>query len=375
MNEVFKEDTRTACNLLEAAVADERSGNSLLLVQPTASEVIFQAKAQKRIPADIKSTLAKIQSKMNKCAPSADRRNPKEGQLPDGSSGQADSMESPPQTSLLAQTVGPPEKIRCQSYASVPAVHPQEGSRAEHEALSSPTAEWGTAPVKEPARGFNLSHALESIQRWMFTRGGEVEDLSTFLFEYAEQSKSLGIRLDRLFVGGLMLHPNVSAYVWKYEEGVPFESREIPRDVFTERTALYGGDAPFIVLMDGRAQRIRIRSSDAVIPEDCNWFKRLGYEDYFALPIKHRGEFKGAVAWCTKHNNGFGPDHIAFFEQSMAPLSAIVRTHTSDIVMSKLVDRLQEEVVDRTQELAQANQDLAKANQRILNQSQAQLRQ
>jgi hypothetical protein len=229
--------------------------------------------------------------------------------------------------------------------------------------------------VKEPEIVFNLPHALDSIQRWMHTRGGEVEDLSTFLIEYAEQAKSLGVRLDRLFVGGLMLHPNVSAYVWKWEEGVPFESREIPRDVFTEKTSLYGSDAPFIVLMEGRAQRIRIRSSDPVIPEDCNWFKRLGYHDYFALPIKHRGEFKGAVAWCSKHENAFGEDHIAFFEQSMAPLSATVRTHTSDIVMSKLVGRLKEEVVDRTQELAQANQDLAKANRRILNQSQAQLRQ
>jgi hypothetical protein len=371
MYEEMPEDARIACQPVEAAV-DERSSDSLLLVQPAASEAIFPMQTKKRRPVDIKSTLAKIRSKHNKPTLSAeDSRIPKSGQMAD--TGQADSMESPSNTSVLAQTVGPPEEIHCQSCGSMPAVHRQEDSRAESEALPSPNAERGASAVKEPASVFNLPHALDSIQRWMYTRGGEVEDLSTFLIEYAEQAKALGVRLDRLFVGGLMLHPNVSAYVWKWEEGVPFESREIPRDVFTERTSLYGGDAPFTVLMDGRAQRIRMRSSDPVIPEDCNWFKRLGYHDYFALPIKHRGEFKGSVAWCSK--NAFDEDHIAFFEQSMAPLSATVRTHTSDIVMSKLVGRLQEEVVDRTQELAQANQDLAKANRRIVNQSQAQLRQ
>ena len=48
------------------------------------------------------------------------------------------------------------------------------------------------------------------------------------------------------------------------------------------------------------------------------------------------------------------------------------RAHTSH--ESQLVGKLQEQVEDRTKELAKANQDLARANRHVLNQSQAQLR-
>ena len=254
---------------------------------------------------------------------------------------------------------------------------------SERLASSQPQCEEQTKPhpyrdVNEaasvPRSRFYLPRALEAAQRWLFTTGGESEDITTFLTGYAEYVGDLGVPLDRVYVGSIMLQPNVSSYVWKWERGVAFEGREIPHGQLHDRKALFGEDTSFNVLMDTNASHIRLRASDLSVPHDLNWMKKLGYEDYFALPIKHNGEFKGAVAWCTKRKEGFDPDHINFLEQSMRSLSTILRTHTSDLVMSHLVGRLQEEVDNRTKELAKANQDLARANRHVINQSQAQLR-
>ena len=221
---------------------------------------------------------------------------------------------------------------------------------------------------------FCLSRALEDIQRWLFTVGDESEDMETFLTSYTECVNDLGIALDRVKVGVIMFQPNISSFLWKWERGVPFEARHMHHQEFMKRKEMHGESAPFNVLMDTNAPHVHLRASDIVLPNELDWMKKLGYEEYFALQIKHKGEFKGAVAWSTKQKGGFHADHIKFLQQSMRSLSTILRTHTSEVVMSHLVGRLQEEVDNRIQELAQANEDLARANRHVVNQSQAQLR-
>jgi signal transduction histidine kinase/ActR/RegA family two-component response regulator len=221
---------------------------------------------------------------------------------------------------------------------------------------------------------FSSRDAVEEIHRWLFLRGGQMEDVPSMLSEYSEKIRELGIPLDRLFIGGLMLHPQVSAYVWKWEVGTNFEEHEIPPHVFSERKKRFSPNEPFTVLNDGRASRVRMRSADGNSPpKDCQWFHTGGYHDYLALPILRRGEFKGAVAWSTKDVNGFSPGHIEFFEQSMAALSTVMRLHTNDLVTKTLMGRLEEEVAERTKELAAANDSLAQANRLVERQAKTQL--
>ena len=171
-----------------------------------------------------------------------------------------------------------------------------------------------------------------------------------------------------------MLQPSLSSFTWKWERGMPFEAHQVPREQFQEGKSVFGGDAPFNMLVNNHASHVRLRVSDPSFPHDFGWMRMLGYTDYFALPIKHREQFKGAVAWCTKREGGFDDDHVKFFESCMSSFSTILRTTMSDLVMSQLVGKLQEQVDDRTKELAKANQDLARANRHVLNQSQTQLR-
>jgi signal transduction histidine kinase len=221
---------------------------------------------------------------------------------------------------------------------------------------------------------FSVRDSVEEIQRWLFMEGGHMKDVEEMVSQYCVHVRKLGIPLDRLFIGELMLHPQVSAYVWKWEVGVPFDGHEIPRKDFEQKKKLFSADEPFTVLMEGRASSVRMRSSDEKIPRDCQWFRKEGYQDYLALPIVYRDDFVGGMAWSTKNANGFCAKEIEFFERSLAALTTVMRLHTDDLIMQTLMGRLEEEVTDRTRELATANQSLEKANKRVLKQSAAQLK-
>jgi hypothetical protein len=92
----------------------------------------------------------------------------------------------------------------------------------------------------------------------------------------------------------------------------------------------------------------------------CGWFAKGGYQDYYALPMHHRGEFKGAMAWSSKAEGGFTAGHIESLSKSLTALATVLRCHVNEIVMSTLMERLQDQVDKRTKELATANEQIRK---------------
>jgi len=213
---------------------------------------------------------------------------------------------------------------------------------------------------------------VDAIQQWLFLEGGNLRDVESLITQYCIFCRSIGIPVDRVFIAGMMLHPNVSAYVWKWEIGEEFNEHEVPSSAFVKPN--YNPEEPFALLMEGRAFDYRMNAKSDNIPKGCAWFRESKYQDYFALPIYHQGEFKGAMAWSTRSNEGWSKEHIQIFEHSLAALSTVLRLHTNEIVLATLVGRLEEEVNLQTQELAATNASLEEANQRIILQSQAQLK-
>jgi signal transduction histidine kinase/CheY-like chemotaxis protein len=274
---------------------------------------------------------------------------------------------------LNSLTVSIQDESDCQDSAVEPdPVHdelpPTESeATAQHSAKNPSHQEDPRCSTNTP---FSVRDSVEEIQRWLFLEGGHMKDVEEMVTEYCVHVRKMGIPLDRLFIGGLMLHSEVSAYVWKWEVGFDFDGHEIPRKDFERKKVLFSADEPFTVLMDGRASSVRMRSTDEQIPRDCQWFQREGYQDYLALPIMYRGDFIGGMAWSTKSENGFCEKEIEFFEKSLAALTTVMRLHTNDLVMKTLIGRLEND----SRELAASNQSLEKANKRVLKQSAAQLK-
>lgn len=207
---------------------------------------------------------------------------------------------------------------------------------------------------------------VEDVHRWLFVEGGHFEDIESLMTNYCNYVRdNLNIPLDRLYFGGVGLHPKLTAYLWKWELD-SFEHREMPQEIFERRNELFSPDEPFCVLEQGRAEFIRIRSSDKYIPPDTEkWFRGGNYEDYFALPDIHRGECKGGLAWSTKNPKGFDAEHVLFFELTQPALSTVMRLHTNDLVLKTLTERMEREIEERTSQLEQANKELEKASAEI----------
>jgi hypothetical protein len=54
-----------------------------------------------------------------------------------------------------------------------------------------------------------------------------LKDVASMMTEYCFRVRELGIPLADRFIGEIMLHPHVSAHVWKWDEGTEFERHGI----------------------------------------------------------------------------------------------------------------------------------------------------
>jgi CheY-like chemotaxis protein/signal transduction histidine kinase len=239
----------------------------------------------------------------------------------------------------------------------------RDGSRSSSNSNNSEV----DVPTKIRTAPLHVQMAVEEIHRWLFTEGGHFTDVETLMTQYSLYVREhFGIPLDRLYYGGVGLHPKLTAYLWKWEAHGEFTHSEMPPHIFVRRNEIFSPDEPFCVLEQGRADYVRIRDTDDYIPPDtAKWFRGQNYKDYFALPDIHRGVSKGGLAWSTKSADGFCDDDIQFFRMTHAALTTIMRLHTNDLVLNTLTDRMEAEIEDRTNELAIANKKLEEANEEI----------
>ena len=219
----------------------------------------------------------------------------------------------------------------------------------------------------------SVQHTIEEIQRFLFMEARHVPDAQSMMEEYSKKLLDLGIPLDRFFVGGSVFHPKALAYVWKWQRAGEerFQERRVPPEIFDK---LIDSNEPFSLLYKGEVSSVRIRRGIDEVPADSQWFVTENYQDYLALPMTYKGKFLGGIAWGTKAKGGFTKDHLHIFYELLNELSTIMVYHMHDKSMQYLTSVLQEEVQDRTRELAIANKTLEIANRQITKQSEAQLR-
>eukprot|EP00522_Entomoneis_paludosa_P017510 CAMPEP_0172454134 /NCGR_PEP_ID=MMETSP1065-20121228/11206_1 /TAXON_ID=265537 /ORGANISM="Amphiprora paludosa, Strain CCMP125" /LENGTH=774 /DNA_ID=CAMNT_0013206413 /DNA_START=1 /DNA_END=2325 /DNA_ORIENTATION=+ len=217
---------------------------------------------------------------------------------------------------------------------------------------------------------FNLTKAVDQMHDWFFPEEGRNDSSSVkdMIQHYSTRTREeLQIPLDRYFTAGLLLHPRLSAHIWKWEPESEVEELSFPRHIFDKSKRVLK-EATFRRFYEGEVDQIRIRASETdAAPLDCLWFKDENYTDYFALPFRHNGEFMGGMAWATKEKGGFSEDHIQFFEESIKCFSMFLRLHKHDMLLNNLHSRLEDEVTVRTR-------DLSDANEKIMQQSAAQLK-
>ena len=211
---------------------------------------------------------------------------------------------------------------------------------------------------------------IEEMQRFLFLEARHISDPITMLDAYIKKLLVLGIPLDRFFVGGFVEHPKAVAYNWKWTKTDGWIERRVPKTVLD---TLKETNEPFCLMYHGKAKRIRILPGEGV-PYDSQWYEDEDYQDYLALEITYRNKFMGGVAWATKQLGGFTSDHLKVLEELQPDFATVIAHHIHDTGYLYLSSVLDEEVEERTKELAVANKRLEEANRRVVRHSQNQLR-
>ena len=248
--------------------------------------------------------------------------------------------------------------------------------------------------------GFRVDEAVHKLHKWFFSEGHAFASVPDMMKEYPVRVKEkLDIPLDRHVVSGLVLGQNkLSTNIW--EDGDTSSATADSADVeFTssprrrrrmlqkkdensnQKDFLQLGDLSlpkqnraydaslFNTLKTDEPDCIRIRACDeeSFAGNERKWFQEHQFTDYYALPLKYKGNYVGGMSWSTKSQHGFSNDHLQFFQESARCFTSYVTLHAHDALVSNLHKRLEDEVAVRTR-------DLEEANQRILNQSAAQLK-
>lgn len=168
---------------------------------------------------------------------------------------------------------------------------------------------------------------MNAITRWLLIEGRRASDLQPLMLATIEQYRrdEIGVPIDRLWAGTLLLHPQAAAYFWVWERDRPDEmlERELSYARFAE---LDDRDSPARRLRNG-ASSVRARLRDRDEPhelEELETLRQRGYTDFFALPLLFRGAFAGAFTWATRAPDGFSGEHLELLEATLPALSAVV---------------------------------------------------
>ena len=251
-----------------------------------------------------------------------------------------------------------------------PPVEFQVSPQAEKQRYSSTKSAFN-----EAGQGTELQDAepeksakLKSMERWLLDAATKSPDIESLLTQYAERCLSLGIPLDRLVIFSRSMDLRIPSFIFKWEFGRNFKEKE------SNSNLVHGFEEPFSLLVEGQATDYRMTGDIEDLPDGCKWFKLECFRDYLAVPTYNAGQLVGAASFSTKAGDGFGQGSIDVFKGSLPGLTALVTCFVKDLIVTSLMDDLEEKIREQTMELAAANASLAKANERIIHQAKSQLR-
>lgn len=190
----------------------------------------------------------------------------------------------------------------------------------------------------------------DELQYWLLTAGRHAGSFQDLLEEYARRLLEIVIPADRIFIATTTLHPQASAFHFKWERSQDGKQD----DKYAEYEVAYptikktnvfdwdsvGGMPPFAQLRLERVPQVRIRvEAGDKIPADCMWMTEGKYTDFIALPDNNgkNGTYVAGYSWSTKIQGGFTPDHIEYFNNHMPALSTVVRLLAQDKITKTLL--------------------------------------
>ncbi len=179
-----------------------------------------------------------------------------------------------------------------------------------------------------------LSNPAAKLCHWILTDGRRCDSVLELMGGLAAQMRAY-LRVDRVWTGTRLLHPQTAAYVWIWEDGQPDVERKL---TYIRFAMVRQRDSPVLRLEHGEPRvRFSLAGDQGLeLPDVCALWDR-NYTDLYGLPFTMRGEWAGGFTWATRAPGGFDDTAIAIFDAIQPALSAVVESLARDLVMAALL--------------------------------------
>ncbi len=171
------------------------------------------------------------------------------------------------------------------------------------------------------------------LQSWLLTEGRRSSTVSELLSSLMPRLQRAA-RVDRLWLGTTVLHPQAAAYGWIWS---PDEEKTV--EFSHHRFALLDAqDSPLGRLRDG-APSLRVRPGEALAEtlDDLRDLFGRGYTDFYAEPLHFCGAWAGGFTWSTRHVEGFSDDDLRILKGVAPALSAVIEPLARDRMYGTLM--------------------------------------
>jgi adenylate cyclase len=167
------------------------------------------------------------------------------------------------------------------------------------------------------------------------TEGRAADGIPELLDAFCQRLQAQG-RVDRLWLGTTLLHPQTAGYVWIWCSDAPLLERSLGHVAFEKLDTEQ--DSPARRLRLG-APWVRFREAhrEGHALADIEHLWGQGYTDFYGLSVHSRGKWLGAVTLSTRAPEGFLEAQIALLDAVMPALEATLEPFIKDLVMKGLL--------------------------------------
>jgi adenylate cyclase len=166
------------------------------------------------------------------------------------------------------------------------------------------------------------AEAARQLIEWLLREGRLLPDNGALMSQFCERIVAAGMSLDRASLHLRALHARYRGVSRIWRPAAPLDERFLDHGI--EKTAIYL-ESPVRAIVEGK-ERLEWRLDGggplpfAVLEE----LRDEGFTHYVIVPLVYASGEVSAVSWATRRPNGFSPAELAFLDDMLPGLAAMV---------------------------------------------------
>jgi adenylate cyclase len=162
-----------------------------------------------------------------------------------------------------------------------------------------------------------------AITRWLLTEGCAASGFVELIKGYTHRFFELGVPVDRVFLGSLVIHPQAAgeAVIYRREEDT-IGHRLVSHDEFDRLNQTLNSPIRHM-LEEGTDLRARLELGEDLDMPDLQGLRDEGYTDFVAIPVRVGRRMYAGATYCTRRPGGFSEDDLAVLHEANVALGPV----------------------------------------------------